>query len=759
MTGHSSWGILPRAAFTISLIAVIAGSFSIGITMILMRDRASENAAQELALLLDTVESTVQIACFVADRALASEVAGGLLKNKKVLKVTIRAGLSDLVIVSRTIVRGENSAASEISASEAKAQPMIRRIYSPFDPTILVGEITATPDLDAISDQALDDVVFLGLILAAQWLIIGVGLLALILATVIRPIKLISDKLHRLKLENGEQLTLPRRNVGRELNRLVLDINALSSRLLLEIRQAKDQAEFLNKAKLKDDVLTRQLAEQNVALARAIHVQEEVERIARHDLKTPLSSIATIPSLLRQSKVFSPEEDALLSIVENSAKRVLRMVSLSLDLFRMEQGIYEFNAKPIDLTALVKNLGMELSEDAKRKAITLVYLGTEKPVFACGEEILCYSIIANILKNAIEAAPIGAGIEIKISLGAKVRLQTSNPGVVPLSIRTRFFEKYVSSGKECGTGLGTYSARLMARIQKGDLLMETSDSAGTTLTLELDEWKGDPLSVISESPSSPSRSGLAMRLPALSVLLVDDDPDNTLIMKRLLPSPPLTVASTQNGLEALKFCEDGRPDIIFMDLEMPIMNGFDSLKGIRQLQAEKGVLPSFVVAFSAHDDEISRARSLDAGFDKHLSKPSSQAEIFALICGRDDNGIVENEHSVAKSFDAIIWVDQDILDAIPGFLETRLSLLQEASLVIEKEDREALRKISHKLKGSFLLYGFKWAADACRRIEDGYLTIDFFTVKVQIDAIKQHLLNAEIRSRGPLNSNVSSDTP
>ncbi|MEI7429861.1 MAG: HAMP domain-containing sensor histidine kinase [Betaproteobacteria bacterium] len=453
----SRWGILPRSAFTISLIAITAGLLSIGITLTVMSDRAGKIANQELGQIIDTVESTVQIACFVEDRALAAEVVRGLLKNTKISGVSIRAGLVDLASSYRKNAPDNTAVKKTRSDIVYQNAPLVRSVTSPFDPEQIVGEITLLPDHEAISHQVYNDLKFLGLILAVQWMITGVGMLVLILSTVIRPIKLISDQLHRMEIEveNGEYLTTPRGQENTEIGRLVDDINLLSSRLNVLIRHAKDQTDFLSEAKLKDDVLTRQLAEQNVALARAMQIQEEVERIARHDLKTPLNSIATVPALLRLCRVFTPEEDALLTIVENSAKRVLRMVSLSLDLFRMEEGLYVFNAQAVDLAALVINISKEFSEEARSRAVTFKFNGTERPVYVCGEEVLCYSILANVLKNAIEAVPVGGEIQIRIVAGKKVFLSINNSGVVPQDIRERFFEKYVSSGKIGGTGLGT----------------------------------------------------------------------------------------------------------------------------------------------------------------------------------------------------------------------------------------------------------------------------------------------------------------
>lgn len=735
------WGLLPRTAFTIGWMAVVAGTLSLAVTAAVTRVRAEGNAARDLGELLDTVESTVSIACFVEDSVLAAEVARGILKNSKVLGVVIRAGDRELARNYRVVPGSAETAESTMFASPADEGRQVRRVASPFDPAQSVGEIVLDPDPAAISRHATGDVRFVGLLFGLQWLVVGLGLLVLVLRSVVRPIQAISARLHEMDAEAGEQLVAPGGQDKTEIGRLVADINALACRLVAAIERATGQARMLQAAKEQVDAQARQLEAKNVALARAMQVQEEVERIARHDLKTPLGSIAAVPALLRRSRQPSEEEEALLSMVENSARRVLRMVSLSLDLFRMEEGSYAFAPKVVDLAALVRAVARDLTEEAAARAVELRIVGCERPVFVHAEEILCYSILANLTKNAVEAAPAGTAVDISICASASVCLRIHNEGAVPLPVRASFFEKYATFGKERGTGLGTYSARLMARVQRGELTMATSDDAGTTLTLNLPP---PPAEKIAGAAGAAGIGGA--ELEALRILLVDDDPDNTLIMKRFLPSPPLEVETAGNGWEAVEACRRRRPDVVFMDLEMPVMGGFEALRRIRALQAERGDVPSRVVAFSAHDDEASRLRSVAAGFDLHLGKPTSREEILALLAGADACGLGAVVAS-APLPEATVWVDEDLVEAIPGFLESRRRLVAQLRRSLQSGDRGSLRQLAHKLKGSFSMYGFKWAAQISRELEDDHLTADLGFLTLHIDALELHLAHVKVRPR------------
>ncbi|MEO5672043.1 MAG: PAS domain-containing sensor histidine kinase, partial [Ramlibacter sp.] len=229
-----------------------------------------------------------------------------------------------------------------------------------------------------------------------------------------------------------------------------------------------------------------QLERQNEALREAMRLREEVERIARHDLRTPLTSIASVPALLRERRHYNVREEELLGLVERSALRVLSMVNLSLDLYKMEAGTYALRPQAVDLAALVRTVVRDIQVHADTKGVSLDLHLPAQRLPAKGEELLCYSLIANLLKNALEASPDGARVRVDVAPAQwqdaeAVTLRIHNVGAVPVAVRAKFFEKYASHGKVGGTGLGTYSARLMARVQNGELCMATSEASGTVL--------------------------------------------------------------------------------------------------------------------------------------------------------------------------------------------------------------------------------------------------------------------------------------
>ncbi len=209
-----------------------------------------------------------------------------------------------------------------------------------------------------------------------------------------------------------------------------------------------------------------------------------------------------------------------------------------------------------------------------------------------------------------------------------VHLCIHNLGAVPEPLRESFFSKYSTVGKQGGTGLGTYSAALLAKAMAGTLSMETSDAAGTSLHLRLNVWAGPvaPAAVTRLQDSDETPDAANRR-----VLVVDDDEFNRMIAMERLSHTKAQVRSAVNGLDALEVVRSWRPDLIFMDIEMPVCDGHEALVGIRAFQTRAGQPRSLIVAFSGNDDAESRATYISQGFDECLTKPASQRAMFNLL--------------------------------------------------------------------------------------------------------------------------------
>jgi len=228
------------------------------------------------------------------------------------------------------------------------------------------------------------------------------------------------------------------------------------------------------------------LARQNEALLEAAQLREDVDRIMRHDLKAPLTGIIGLPQLILDEGGLNETQELFVRLIEENGLKMLSMINLSLDLFKMERGTYLLQAESVDIVAIVQRLFVELSSLSAIKHAAFVLtcdgrpVGPGETIRVFGERLLLYTMLANCLKNALEASPEGGVIRVGVCLGDAVAVSLTNQGVVPPGIRERFFEKYATEGKTGGTGLGAYSARLIAETHGGSASMTTSDEADTT---------------------------------------------------------------------------------------------------------------------------------------------------------------------------------------------------------------------------------------------------------------------------------------
>ena len=233
------------------------------------------------------------------------------------------------------------------------------------------------------------------------------------------------------------------------------------------------------------------IAQQNKELLEAAKLRDDVDLILRHDLKTPLNAILGYPQLILRKENLTEKGKQLVNNITDSGYRMLNMINLSLDLFKMERGVYQLKPVPVDILHIFDMIKKEVEGIVIGKFLEIKIESSGKPLkteddwIVLGEELLCYSLLANLIKNAVEASTEKACVTINLTKKEVIEISINNKGMVPVEIHDVFFEKYVTFGKSSGTGLGTYSAKLITETQQGQISMTTSESEGTTLTVQL----------------------------------------------------------------------------------------------------------------------------------------------------------------------------------------------------------------------------------------------------------------------------------
>lgn len=227
---------------------------------------------------------------------------------------------------------------------------------------------------------------------------------------------------------------------------------------------------------VKDDITERK---------RLQRLEQDVERIVRHDLKSPIMSFIWVPRTLRKQTNITEEQSVLLAELEQSAHRLLKMVNMSLDIFKMEEGTYQFSPEDLNIVRVIQNVLYELQSSISAMKVPVELTLSGKPVvegdclLVRGEELLCHSMLSNLIRNAVEASASGEVVTVNCQSNGEASVVIHNEREVPEALRETFFDKYSTYGKKFGTGLGTYSARLIAETQGGSIAMRSGEKRGT----------------------------------------------------------------------------------------------------------------------------------------------------------------------------------------------------------------------------------------------------------------------------------------
>lgn len=364
-----------------------------------------------------------------------------------------------------------------------------------------------------------------------------------------------------------------------------------------------------------------------LAMNQALRMQEDVDRMIRHDIKHPIGAILGFADILLEVKSLPPTVSEGLTAIRCASFRALAILNNSLDIYALESGRYRTQPAPVDgLSVLSKTIREVQSRKGAGIAIDLLIEGQQPEPGARfmlqAEELLLYSLFTNLLINAVEASPEKGRVTVNLKRAPQdqASILIHNKGAVPIAVRSRFFEKYVTSGKPGGMGLGAYTARLMARAMDGDVSMSASDSDNDTLlcvTLPLAHSAAP-----SEEPA-PGEEALftAAELPPLCILLIDDSEMTHFFVRAYLKGAPCTLDAALTGEAGLELCKTKEYDLLLLDHYLPDYKGDEVLRRLREWERSQGLSPMPTLSISGLEDLEEPDSDISPGYAGRLSKP------------------------------------------------------------------------------------------------------------------------------------------
>lgn len=389
-----------------------------------------------------------------------------------------------------------------------------------------------------------------------------------------------------------------------------------------------------------------------------------------HELRTPLNAILGFTQIMSRSSELSEEHQEYIDIINRSGEHLLELINDILDLSKIESGMMSLNESSFDLYNLLDNLE-ELSElKAKNKNLQLLFdISPDIPQYIKADKKKLRICLINLLSNAIKFTEVGT-VTLRVGMinGQGDQVNTKEPisespnslifevedtgaGIAPDEI-DYLFKDFVQTqtGKNSseGTGLGLSITRSFVQLMGGEITVRSVINVGTVFQFDINLTLGDSSAIISQT--SQQVISLEPGQPVYRILVVDDVLENRVPLVKILEAVGFKVQEASNGKEAITVWESWQPQLIWMDLRMPVMDGLEATKEIRakeqaKWQEEENFIlnsnphfslpnshsPTIIIAFTASSLRNKQEEILASGADDFVIKPFTAEMIFAKM--------------------------------------------------------------------------------------------------------------------------------
>jgi PAS domain S-box-containing protein len=511
------------------------------------------------------------------------------------------------------------------------------------------------------------------------------------------------------------------------------------------------------------------LRSSEIAAREASRTKSDFLAAMSHEIRTPMIGVTGMLEVLSHG-VLAPDQRHTVQIIQQSAESLLHIIGDILDFSKVEAGRVELATTTISLQHLLRATIANFSGAASSKGLLLnCEIDSRVAPAHVADPLRLRQILSNFLSNALKFTENGfvlAALEWRGAETDAERLcfRVTDTGIgVTAEQQSRLFQPFSQAEASTtrrygGTGLGLVISRRLAELMGGEVTMESTSGAGTTMRLLLTLPRGDlaDLDTNAHAPQ-PEPQFQPRALPDARkaeaerslILLVDDHPTNRMVVARQLALAGYASESAEDGVEGLERWRSGRYALVLSDVHMPRMDGYQMTRALREEEARDERPRTPVIALTAAALKGEAERCLAAGMDDYLSKPVSIPQLAACIerwlpHTRMSAQQVAALHKAATPVAPLPQahgepspLDAGILDLLTGgdagqrhmlledYLDTTAADLQAARRARESGDCRQLAHAAHKIKGAALLVGAIEIAVAAAALEQAAIDADW----------------------------------
>jgi signal transduction histidine kinase/DNA-binding response OmpR family regulator len=414
------------------------------------------------------------------------------------------------------------------------------------------------------------------------------------------------------------------------LVQLTLTASVPLAHILQTLQQYKEHLE---------EVVERRTAELVVARDQALAASRTKSAFLAnmsHELRTPLNAILGFSNLLRDRGA-SEQQRHDLDIINRSGEHLLGLINDVLDVAKVEAGRSNLEATPCDLGRLIEDVRDMVRPRALEKGLAMRVEHPRVPLFVRTDPSRLRQVLSNLLNNAVKFTDRGAvTLRVKASPAADTgevlltfEVEDTGEGIAA-GDQAEIFDAFVQAGtanRHEGAGLGLTITRQIIELMGGTIQVESAPGQGSCFRVEI-KVKQAQESEITGDPNLERVTGLAEGQPEYRILIVEDQEENRIVLKRLLANAGFRVRLAENGAQGVREFREWRPQFIWMDLRMPVMDGVEATRLIR---ASEGGREVKIAAVTASGYVSERSQILLGGMDDYVRKPYRPAEIFECM--------------------------------------------------------------------------------------------------------------------------------